>query len=111
MHYGPVVIFVCLHITPPHYHHHADVSEGIDLLKCLSDAFLLSVCLRLSQFSQLSFMQYMVGLCVFGLPICLMMIMKICLVYLTIFMHGYCAIMSWLHSVCNLFYSTEIAWW
>ena len=32
VHYGPMVLIVCLHITPPHYHH-ADVSESIGLLK------------------------------------------------------------------------------
>ena len=36
VHYGPVVVFVCLHITLPHYHHSADVSEGVELLTCLS---------------------------------------------------------------------------
>ena len=41
------------------------------------------VCLRLSQFSQLSFIEYM-GLCVFSLPISLMMAVRICVLYLTI---------------------------
>ena len=27
---------LCLQITPSHYHHYADLSEGIELLKCLS---------------------------------------------------------------------------
>ena len=44
---------------------------------------LLIVCLRLSQFSQLSFIQYM-GLCVFSLPIYLMMIVRIYVLYLII---------------------------
>ena len=42
-----------------------------------------SVCLRLSQFSQVSFMQYM-GLCVFSLPISLTMIVKILVLCLII---------------------------
>ena len=42
----------------------------------LARCILLSVCLRLSQFSQSSFMQYM-GLCVSSLPISLMMIVRI----------------------------------
>ena len=43
------------------------LSEGIDLLKCLSGTVCSIVCLRLSQFSgQLYFMQY-IGLCVFSL--------------------------------------------
>ena len=41
------------------------------------------VCLRLSQFSQLSFMQYM-GLCVFSQPISRVMIMRIRVLYLII---------------------------
>ena len=39
VHYDPMVIFVCLQITLLHYHHYADVSEGIELLKCLSVHF------------------------------------------------------------------------
>ena len=38
---------------------------------------LSSVCLRLSQFSEFSFMQYM-GLCVLSLPISLLMIVTVC---------------------------------
>ena len=36
IHYGLEVVFVCLQITPSHYHHYADSSEGIELIKCLS---------------------------------------------------------------------------
>ena len=36
IHYGLQVVFVCLQITPYHYHHCADSSEGIELIKCLS---------------------------------------------------------------------------
>ena len=43
-------------------YHYADISENIKLSEIL-----WSVCLRLSQFSQLSVMQYM-GLCIFSLP-------------------------------------------
>ena len=41
VHYGPMVIFVCLHITQPHYYHYADVStcRSIELLKCLFGLF------------------------------------------------------------------------
>ena len=39
LHYALVVVFVCLHFTLPHYHHYADVSEGIELLKYLSGVF------------------------------------------------------------------------
>ena len=82
VHYGLMVIFVCLHITLPHYHHYADISEGIEFLKCLWDTF-CQMCLRLSQFSQLSFMQYM-GLCVFSLLIHLIMIVRIRVLHLII---------------------------
>ena len=80
--YDPMVIFICLYVTLPHYHHYADLAEDIELLKCLSGTFCLE-CLRLSQFSQLSFIQYM-WLCVFSLSICLMMIVRICVLYLII---------------------------
>ena len=36
IHYGPMAIFVCLHLTLPHYNRYANVSEGIEILKCLS---------------------------------------------------------------------------
>ena len=71
VHYGPMVVFSCLLSTLPHYHHCADcadVSEGNELPKCLPGTFLSSVCLRLIQFSQLNFMQY-IRLCIFSLPI------------------------------------------
>ena len=35
--YGPMVAFVCLPIILSHHrHHYADISENIELLKCLS---------------------------------------------------------------------------
>ena len=36
IHYGLWVVFVCSQTTPSHYHHYADLSESIELLKCLS---------------------------------------------------------------------------
>ena len=33
------IAFVCLSITPSHYHHWADLSEDIELIKCLSAIF------------------------------------------------------------------------
>ena len=41
VHSGLMVVFVCLHITLPHYHHYADISEGIELQTCLSGIFCL----------------------------------------------------------------------
>ena len=77
-----MVAFVCLHITLPHYHNNADLSESIELLTCLSDTFCLK---RVSKIwsNQLSFMQYM-GIFVFSLPIYFMMIVRICVLYLAI---------------------------
>ena len=72
-----LVMFVCLQITPSHYHHYADLSEGIELLKCLVRYMLPSVCLRLRQFFQSSFVQYM-GLCIFNLPNSPAMIVRMC---------------------------------
>ena len=33
------IVLVCLYSTPSHYHHCADLSEGIECIKCLSDIF------------------------------------------------------------------------
>ena len=37
--FGLLIVFVCLYITPSHYHHCANLSEDIELIKCLSDIF------------------------------------------------------------------------
>ena len=37
------IVLVCLYITPSHYHHCANLSEDIELIKCLSDFFIESV--------------------------------------------------------------------
>ena len=39
LHYGLVVVYGYLHATLPHYYHYAELSEGIELLKYLSDIF------------------------------------------------------------------------
>ena len=41
VHYGLMVIYSYLHITLPHYHHYAHLSEGNKLLRCFSDIFCL----------------------------------------------------------------------
>ena len=56
---------------------------GYWISKILVRYILSSVCLRLNQFSQLHFMQYM-GLCIFNWPISLMVILRICVHYLII---------------------------
>ena len=37
--FGLQIVFVCLYITPSHYHHCANLSEDIELIKYLSDIF------------------------------------------------------------------------
>ena len=37
--FGWLVVFVCLFITPSHYHHFVNSSEDIELIKCLSNIF------------------------------------------------------------------------
>ena len=41
--FGSQNVFVCLYITPSHYHHCANLSETIELIKCLSDIFVEGV--------------------------------------------------------------------
>ena len=42
--FGLKIVFVHLYITPSHYHHCANLSEDIELIKCLSDIFCGCVC-------------------------------------------------------------------
>ena len=64
VHYGLMVVYGYLHIILPHYHHYADLNEGMELLKCLSDIFCLeclskirlfhshrALCIQLTHFS------------------------------------------------------------
>ena len=37
IHFGLQIMFVCLYITPSHYHHCATIFEDIELIKSLSD--------------------------------------------------------------------------
>ena len=62
------IVFVCLHITPSHYHHCANLIWRHWTYKMPVRYNLPSVWVRLSIFSQLSIILY-VGLCVFSLPI------------------------------------------
>ena len=71
--FGLQIVFVCLYITSSHYHQCANLSEDIELIKLPVGYVLSSVWVRFSIFSQLSIMPYM-GLCVFSLPIPLVMI-------------------------------------
>ena len=76
VHCGLMVVCGHLHITLLHYHHNADLPEGIELLKCSSDTFCLDCVSEIRSILSIIFMQYM-GLCVFSLPISLMMIVRI----------------------------------
>ena len=71
--FGLQIVFICLYITPSHYHHCANLSDDIELIYRY---FLSSMWVRLNIFSQLSIIQYM-GLCVFSLPISLVMVERI----------------------------------
>ena len=70
------IVFVCLYITPSHYHHCANFIWRHWTSRMPVRYNLSSVWVRLSIFSQLSIIQY-VGLCVFSLPISFMMIERI----------------------------------
>ena len=76
LHYCLIVVFVCLQFT---YIISLPLSFGLTWRHCthkmLVRHLLSNMCLGLSQFSQLLFMQYM-GLCVFSLPISFVMILK-----------------------------------
>ena len=37
--FGLQIVFVCLYITSSHFHHCANLSEDIELIKCLPDLF------------------------------------------------------------------------
>ena len=39
MRFGLQIVFVCLYSTSSHYHHCANLSDDIELTKCLSDIF------------------------------------------------------------------------
>ena len=74
--FGLLIVFVCLHITPSHYHHCANFIWRHWTYKMPVSYILSSVWVRLSIFSQLSIIHYM-GLCVFSLPISFVMIERI----------------------------------
>ena len=82
IHFGLQIVLVFLYSTPSHYRHCANLSKGIELIKCLLDIF-CQVCVRLSIFSLLCIIQY-VRLYVFSLPISLVMIERIYILCLII---------------------------
>ena len=71
--FGLQIVFVCLYITPSHYHHCANFIWRHWTYKMPVRYNLLSVWVRLSILSQLSIIQY-VGLCVFKSPFSFVMI-------------------------------------
>ena len=85
--FGLQIVFVCLYITPSHYHHCAKFIWRHWTYKMPVRYNLSSVWVRLSIFSQLSIIQY-VGLCVFSLPISFVMIERI-YIYVYIYINIY----------------------
>ena len=81
--FGLQIVFVCLYITPSHYHHCANCIWRHRTYKMPVRYNLSSVWVWLSMFSQLSIIQY-VGLCVFSLPISFVMIERIYILCLII---------------------------
>ena len=71
-HFGLQIVFVCLYRTP--YHHHCEnVSDDIELTKCLSDIF----CRVWDWAYSLSYPLYNIWGCVFSSPISVVMIERI----------------------------------
>ena len=64
MRLGLQVVFVCMYVTSSHYHHCANLSEDIELMKCLSDTF-CGVCEWDKAYS-LSYPSYNIWGCVFA---------------------------------------------
>ena len=81
--FGLQIVFVCLYITPSHYHHCANFIWRHWAYKIPVRYNLSSVWVRLSMFSQLSIIQY-VGLCIFSLPISFVTIERIYILCLII---------------------------
>ena len=81
------IVLICLYNSPSHYHHCANLSEDIELIKMPVRYILSTVWVRLSIFSQWSIIhsiiQY-VGLCVFSLPTPLVIIERIYILCLII---------------------------
>ena len=77
------IVFVCLYITPSHYHHCANFIWRHSTYKITVRYNLSNVWVRLSIFSQSSIIQY-VGLCVFSLPIPFVTIVRIYILWLII---------------------------
>ena len=53
--YGLQIVFVCVYITPSHYHHCANLSADIELMECLPDIFCVWVRLSIFTYSYPSF--------------------------------------------------------
>ena len=81
--FGLEIVFVCLYITPSHYHHCPNFIWRHWIYKMPVRYNLSSVWARLSISSQLSLIQY-VGLCVFSLPMSFVMIERIYILCLII---------------------------
>ena len=80
VHYDSMVVFVCLHITLPHYHRYTDLSESIELLKCLSRTSCLSCVSKIKSIFSIIF-HAIYGAVRIQLPISPMMVVRICVLY------------------------------
>ena len=76
IHFGLQIVLVCLYITPSHFLSLCKLIWRHWTYRMPVRYILSSVWVRLSIFSQLSILRY-VGLCVFSLPISLVMIARI----------------------------------
>ena len=84
--FGLHIAFVCLYTTPPHYHHCANFIWRHWTNKMPIRYNLSGVWVRFTIFSQWSIIQY-VGLCVFSVPISLVMIERIYMYTLSYYHH------------------------
>ena len=77
------VIIICSHvIILPLYHHYADRSEGIELLKCLSGTFCLECVSKIKSILSIIFHAIYVAVRIqLSIPISLMMIVRILVLY------------------------------
>ena len=78
--FGLKIVFVYLYNTPPHYHHSANLSEDIEIIKCMSDIFCVSKIRHI--LSVIHYTTY--GAVYFSLPISLVMFERICILCLII---------------------------
>ena len=77
------IVLICLYSTPSHHHHCANLFEGVELIKCLSDISYLVECVSKIKHivSVIHYIIQYVGLYAFSLPISLVIIERIYLYF------------------------------